>query len=361
MLRVTTGDLQIRQSYAYAVARVRQLENGLLDRARIARMLNARSATDALRVLSETYYSEAMGEASAENFEAVLARELERVYGDISEFVPNTAIITLFRMGYDLHNCKVAFRARFLGSDGQGLWSPLGTVPAAELQKAVAEEASYDGFPEHVRALLCAGFEHTALSHSAHRLQGDSDSEQLDLRSFDPLSLDLVLDKVYFTALMQTGRDVRSPLVSKMYRARIDLANMTGFLRCRRLKRSVRFFHSFFIPLGNLRFDQFEEIYEGPIDAFVRRMSISGYESLMAEWGPVSERKEAIAVLERLGRRHCAAIARDSIAVYFGPEPIVAYLLAKEDEVSDLHAILVGKANGLDAESIRERLSGAYA
>lgn len=358
---MATGDLQIRQSYAYAVARVRQLENGLLDRSRIVRILNARSAADALRVLSETDYSEAMGEASAEDFEAVLTRELERVYSYVWEFVPNPAIITLFRMGYDLHNCKVAFRARFLGSDGQGLWSPLGTVTAAELQKIVAEETSYDGFPEHVKALLSAGFEHLALSQSARRIQDDSDSEQLDPRSFDPLSLDLVLDKVYFAALMQTVQAIRSPLVSKLYRAKIDLVNMTGFLRCRRLKRSIGFFHSFFVPLGNLEFSEFENIYEEPIDAFMRRMAASGYESLMTEWGPVSERKEAIAVLERLGRKHCAAIARDSTAVYFGPEPIVAYLLAKENEVSDLRAILVGKVNGLDAESIRERLSGAYA
>ncbi|HHY46370.1 MAG TPA: V-type ATP synthase subunit C, partial [Firmicutes bacterium] len=44
----------------------------------------------------------------------------------------------------------------------------------------------------------------------------------------------------------------------------------------------------------------------------------------------------------------------------FGPEPVISYLLAKENEVQTLRMLLIGKANGLPGAVIRERLRDTY-
>ena len=44
--------------YAYAVGRVRAMETRLLDRSKIDRMVEAKSAEEALKVLGESEYAE---------------------------------------------------------------------------------------------------------------------------------------------------------------------------------------------------------------------------------------------------------------------------------------------------------------
>lgn len=46
----------------------------------------------------------------------------------------------------------------------------------------------------------------------------------------------------------------------------------------------------------------------------------------------------------------------DSRFISFGPEPIFAYLVAKEKEISVVRLILVGKLNNIPATKLRERL-----
>ncbi len=45
-----------RTDYAHSVTRVRALENGLLDKSKIERMAEAKSANEALKILGETGY-----------------------------------------------------------------------------------------------------------------------------------------------------------------------------------------------------------------------------------------------------------------------------------------------------------------
>jgi V/A-type H+-transporting ATPase subunit C len=44
----------------------------------------------------------------------------------------------------------------------------------------------------------------------------------------------------------------------------------------------------------------------------------------------------------------------------FGPEPLVAYVLGRENEVKSLRIILAGKVNGLSDQEIGERLREVY-
>lgn len=355
---MTTQNLQIRQSYAYAVARIRQVETRLLDRSRVARMLEAPAAGDVLKILGETEYSEAIGDLPPESYEHMLALELDRVYSYVSEFVPDPLIVDLFRLRHDLHNCKVAFRAHHLGTAGEA-WSSLGTVPASAIRQAISGDADLSELPWHVASLLRAGFDSTATGGDSP--QPTDSQEAVEICPIDPQVLDMALDKAYFACLLKIAARLRNDFVTELLRIRVDLANMAGFLRCRRLKRDRRFLMEFFIDGGTVPFHLFDEVYDEPIEGWVRRMDLSAYGRLIHEWGAESGRQDDIAAFERLGRRHVLEFSKTSRGYFFGPEPIVAYLLWKETEVSDLRAIMVGKVNGLDAELIRGRLSGGYA
>lgn len=327
----------------------------------MARILDAHGMSEVLRILGETEYSSAIENSTPDDYEAVLAREFERVLGFVSEFVPDPTVVDMFRIRHDLHNCKVAFRAYALKDDVQDLWSHLGTAPAAEVRQAVAREIGLNGLPAHLKTLVTVGFDHLGLEVVDSVLEDDSGSHQLDIKSFDPQTLDMALDRACFATLREMARQIGSSLISQLVRVRVDLANMTGFLRCTRSRRSLAFFRLAYVPLGDLPFELFEESYEESVEGFIRRMNLSAYDSLINEWSSFAQSKDAVTALERLGRRHLVELSRASRMMFFGPEPVVSYLLAKEIEISDLRAIMVGKSNGLDVESIRERLSGTYA
>jgi V/A-type H+-transporting ATPase subunit C len=53
-------------------------------------------------------------------------------------------------------------------------------------------------------------------------------------------------------------------------------------------------------------------------------------------------------------------LIRDAKYVTFGPEPILAYIYAKESEIKNLRIIMVGKINNIPSEVIRERLREVY-
>lgn len=46
--------------------------------------------------------------------------------------------------------------------------------------------------------------------------------------------------------------------------------------------------------------------------------------------------------------------------ISFGPEPIIAYIFAKENEIKAVRIILTGKKNGVDPDIIKERLRERY-
>ena len=70
--------------FTQVIPRLRVLETRLLDKAKLDRMIDSKSADEALRVLGETEYSNVMsGAKRAEDYEGVLSDELKRVYHEV--------------------------------------------------------------------------------------------------------------------------------------------------------------------------------------------------------------------------------------------------------------------------------------
>ena len=53
-------------------------------------------------------------------------------------------------------------------------------------------------------------------------------------------------------------------------------------------------------------------------------------------------------------------IVKSAKNVLYGPEPLGAYIVAREYEVRNLRIVVAGKLSGLRAETIKERLRSSY-
>jgi V/A-type H+-transporting ATPase subunit C len=65
-------------------------------------------------------------------------------------------------------------------------------------------------------------------------------------------------------------------------------------------------------------------------------------------------------IIERHGDNFLISSLWKSKLVSFGPEPLVTYIIARENEIRALRIILTGKKNRVLPDNIRERLRDVY-
>ena len=65
--------------------------------------------------------------------------------------------------------------------------------------------------------------------------------------------------------------------------------------------------------------------------------------------------------VRKTGDNYLISYVKKAGLISFGPEPLVAYLWAKENEIKLIRIVMVGKINGLPADDIKERLRDVYA
>lgn len=122
--------------YLFISTYLRSREKNLLTAARMERMIDAPSADDAGKVLQEIGYGEFSATSDRELGQA-LAREPGRpLFQDLYRYVPDKAVVDVFKVKYDYHNLKALLKAQAMGIDGERLLLDAGRVPAATLERA---------------------------------------------------------------------------------------------------------------------------------------------------------------------------------------------------------------------------------
>ena len=136
--------------YLFISTYLHSRERDLLTAARMERMIEAPTAEEAAKVLTEIGYGE-FNPSSERELSAVLASEQEKLFEDLYRFVPDKAVVDVFKVKYDYHNLKTLLKARAMGVDGGRLLLDAGRVSAQEMNRAVTE-GDYNALPELLRA-----------------------------------------------------------------------------------------------------------------------------------------------------------------------------------------------------------------
>ena len=96
--------------YLYISARIHAMENRLLTRERMERMLGAHSVDDAAKVLSECGYGE-FASLTPASIEHTLDQARLELFAELRRSVPDPSIVDVFCIKYDYHNAKVLLKA----------------------------------------------------------------------------------------------------------------------------------------------------------------------------------------------------------------------------------------------------------
>lgn len=328
--------------YAYAVGRIRVLETRLLDMAKLGRMVEAKSADEALRVLGETEYADLVSRAAGpHDYTAVTAGEITRVYSLMKKLLPDEALVDLFLIKYDIHNMKVALKAQFQGQSFDHLYIDAGIVPA-KLMSYICQQEKFPGVPPEYYAFAGAA----ALAYE---------------ESKDPRVIDLVLDRMQYAHTAATAEKHGYAFLARLLAVQADLANIRSLVRTKRLGRGRDFLAENLLAGGTMPQAVFIEALTEDWTAIVARFGSSPYRAVVEQGIGALLESRGLTTLEKLSDGFQAELSRTVRFTAFGPEPIINYILAKENEVRNIRIIMLGKLNGVPNEEIRERLREGYA
>lgn len=328
-------------SYAYGVARVRVLENKLLTRDKVERMVDAPSSDDALKILAETDYGVGIAELTDPGeYEKLLNNEAEKSHEFITTISPDPEITDLFFLKYDMHNLKVLFKARLLETEAEELLLRSGTIPMAVLKEAV-QDKNYLHLPAFLKVIL------------------EELENTLSIKT-DPQAVDLILDRGMYQEIMRVCKTKKNTFVINYFAQQIDLVNLESFLRVKKMEEGVDFLKEILIPEGNMKISFFIQAIEESLEQLMVKLAYSDYGKVVSQGIDSFLKNGNITEFEKLADEYLLSFVKAAKRNPFGIEPIIGYLLAKENEANLIRIVMVGKMNNIPTEKIRKRLRDVY-
>jgi V/A-type H+-transporting ATPase subunit C len=327
--------------YAYAVARVRAIEKKLLDKSKIDRMVDAKSANDAVKILGEAGYGLSGGDIDGvSNYEKLLDEENKKVYDILKEIAPEPEIFKLFLQRNDYHNAKVILKSEFLERDVDDILVDSGSIPASKL-KLMIKERSMSDMPSIMRKAV---------------------DECIDTfnRTGDPQVIDIILDRALFRQMGEIANSIGNRFVVNLVRIYIDLANIKTFLRVKSMGKSWDFLQKILLDGGSIDNKIFLQNLQEPLDSFVNAIKFTQYGDFCEEGIEGYKNTGSLTKFEKLSDNFILSFVKNSKFVAFGVEPLIGYLVAKETEIKNARIIMVGKVNKIPGDIIRERLRETY-
>jgi V/A-type H+-transporting ATPase subunit C len=324
--------------YLYASARIRGMERTLLSRPRFIRMSEAKSVSEALKVLTESGWDEIEAETVAQ-VEVALAVERQRTVNDLMEIAPDKRVVSVFLLKYDYHNIKTYLKGE-AGDSGNydELYIDTGTVPLKKLTPILREK--------------------TYLFLTSQMKNAVTDASELLARTSDAQLMDILLDKACYQEMLYLAQEADIDFLVDYVRLAIDSANLRAAVRMRKTGRNMEYMRQAYIPGGHLN-----------TDALVAEITPELLDNLFGG-GPLAEAAQVAGAILRGGEtmskldleadNALTRYVKGGKYVAFGPEALIGYMVARETELTTIRVIIAGIVAGLPTESITERLRDAY-
>lgn len=330
-----------RMDFIQGTTRTKVLEKRLLSRVRIDRMVDAKDAEEAFKMLGETEYTSVLANITrAEDYEKALSAELERVYTLMREISKEQIIVDLMALKYDYHNLKVMIKEKELNKDLSHLYIPIGITDYKNVKSAFLAGDLRDLDPEIREAINAA-----TLDYETNK---------------DPQRIDLILDNYYFNHLYKLAKKTEVKLFIEYVEDLIDFTNIKTLIRLKRQGKDLKFLKEAILSNGNVDKDLIILSLNESIDTIINKFRNYRIGPGLKIGLENYRQTEKLSELEKYVDNYLMNMNLPSKYVVFGPEPIFSYLIAKEAEIRVLRIVMVSKLNKLAPDAIRERLRDLY-
>ena len=317
--------------YPFAVASIRSMENKLLTKQRLMQMADAKDAAEAFRILCETDYGKTVTE-DVRDFEKMIQNHLEEEYQAVGKLIPSETFMDIFKFKNDYHNIKVLIKEEISKVNGKKYLTKGGTIPLDALQKNFRDR-NYVELPNIKAEAVQEAIEMYAKTKNARYI-------------------DTILDKACFQVMSDSAHKLGNNYVSGYVSKLADMTNLKTLLRVWKLKRTEEELEDSIVPGGELPADLIIRAFKNDV---VQVMKETAYGTLCETYMP-----QGFTVFEKACDDYLMGYIKDAKYKTLTPEPVAAYILAKETEAKCVRIIMTCKLQNIDPEIIKERVREAY-
>lgn len=319
------------EEYTYAVARIRAKEMKLLTKNDLNALLSAKSYDECLRLLQDREWGE---EGKTLSAPALLKAEREKTWALMRELVSDMSVFNVFLIPNDFHNLKVSIKAITRGIKPDGMFIENGTAGAQDIYDAVSKR-EYSLLPEYLQEPAKEAL--TAL-----------------LQTSDGQLCDVILDKASLEAVYRAGQESDNEVVRLYAEVTVAAADVKIAARCVKTGKSAEFIKRSLAYCDTLNPSLLAKAAAKSLDDVYSYLQATDYA------GAVGALKESPTAFEKW----CDDLLIEKIKPQkwepFTIGPLVAFIIARENEIKAVRLILSAKLNALDSEAVKERLRDMY-
>lgn len=327
--------------YGYATGRIKVLETKLFTKARVERLIQAHDLAEQINILADTDYGDYFdGVRGVVDVEEALNKYLAKVYDFLEEVCKKKEIIKFFRLKYDYHNLKVLLKKEYLGEENNKIWFYLGLLDIEKTKQAVQKEA-LEAMPDPYKS---------DIAQAIAEFEKEKDAQVIDL----------ILDRGLYREWYKIAQYLKNKFLLDFVKITIDLGNLRTFLRAKNLGKEPQFVVKALFEHGSIKKERLISLYMQALNKSISDLSNTDYAPILNR--VIKEQvKVDLELLDRLSDNFILEYAKKAKLVAVGPEPLVGYILAKENEVNATRIALLGKLNRLPVHVIEERIRELYA
>jgi vacuolar-type H+-ATPase subunit C/Vma6 len=325
----------MQTSYIYSASRVKALEQYLLTKTDIERLLVAEPGEGLQSALKETYLAPYVAHVLDESIPLAIEQTLIDAKRLIHSIAPNGNMFRLMWVQYDIHNMRVFSKAIAKGMSFKEC------MPYLSRRGIYTPEDLYD----HV--------ENKTLDHLQPEWQKAFDQAAEYVRQGQIDKVDGVFDELHFETSKHIVKEHGDDFMKEYLKMFIDLYNLKS--RFRHLKNVTVFFTPTFVEGGTIAAEQIE--------------TLEDVYAMLARFGGENYWKDTIEYFQETGNfnqlralmaERMLILAKERSIDMFSSASLVYYYLKCRQAAANIRTIVVGKNSGMSISDIRNNLRMAY-
>lgn len=322
----------MEKEYTYGVARIRALETTLLTDEVMAQLLACKSYEEAMTFLQDRGWGSNTSEMSLDEMmdgeRKKTLKVLEEVVDDVSEY----SILTIQD---EYHNLKAAIKQVCTGVEISHTFIE-GTKEEPSFLMECIKEGKYQSLPKGMQDVA-------------------KEATETLLQTGDGQLCDLIVDKATLLALKEAGEKAENELIKKYADIQVTVANIKIALRGVQAGKDEQFLDNAMVPCSGVSVSELKAASVSGLDSICSYLESVGYGE------GVKAFRTSASVFECWCDNQIIEEIKGQKYKAFSIGPIIAYAIARFNEIKTAKIILLGKQNGFEEEFIGERIRRMYA
>lgn len=318
--------------YTYGVARIRALESNLFQDDTIASLLQCQTYNECMDFLRDKGWGNGSPE---QTLPEMLSEEKAKTQRVLNELVEDGDAVAILSMKDEFHNLKAAIKQVCTEDETKDVfythckWEP-------EFLKKCIQQGEYGKLPDYMAPAA-------------------KEATEILLKTGSGQLCDVIVDRATLQAMKGASEKSKNQFIKKYAASQVMIADIKMAVRCAATGKDSGFAQNCLVPCSRISVTELTAAVEKGLDGVCEYLESVGFSD------GVKALKKSKSVFECWCDNKMIEEIKTEKYNAFTIGPIVAYVIARENEIKTVKIILSGKLNGFDNEFIRERVRVMYA